>query len=292
MTHHPATLSAVQSPSTERRVRAFVEEIEPLLPARAARLLANVLVHETAAAPERILDLGGGTGDLARELLAHWDHAALELLEFLPAIGELARARFAKLGLADRTTVHTASPTGFAPAGGNATLDLVVANLVPEELASPPELLSEAARLLRPGGRVAATFLGRGSWTEFTDVFRETLRDLGRPEAVAALDREEQGRPAPETLTAWAAKANLTNVRVDKQRFTLLFRSAREFFYAPLVEGGPLPGWKGVAGQGEHLQDAFFFTKEALETYFATAAPKGVLPMTVVICCLRADKPQ
>ena len=48
----------------------------------------------------------------------------------------------------------------------------------------------------------------------------------------------------------------------------ILFKTAREFFFSPLVELGPLSGWKRLAGAGDDMQDAFFFTKEAIDHYF------------------------
>jgi hypothetical protein len=43
---------------------------------------------------------------------------------------------------------------------------------------------------------------------------------------------------------------------------------SREFLFAPLVELGPLSNWKRIAGGGDDMQDAFFFTKEAIDHYF------------------------
>ena len=51
MTPPPMTLPSGPLARAERRVRAFVDEIEPLLPSRAARLLTNALVHETGTPP-------------------------------------------------------------------------------------------------------------------------------------------------------------------------------------------------------------------------------------------------
>jgi hypothetical protein len=69
-------------------------------------------------------------------------------------------------------------------------------------------------------------------------------------------------------LARWLEQAGFTDVRVEVDRWEVLFRSAREFFFAPLVEMGPLPRWKQLSGRGDEMQDAFFFTKEAIDTYF------------------------
>jgi hypothetical protein len=52
----------------------------------------------------------------------------------------------------------------------------------------------------------------------------------------------------------------------------MLFRSSREFFFAPIIEYGPLPAWKAVAGQGQEMQDVFWYIKEAIDAYFGGRA--------------------
>ena len=65
-------------------------------------------------------------------------------------------------------------------------------------------------------------------------------------------------------------------------------QSAREFFYAPIIELGPLPTWKQIAGgRGDEMQDVFFFVKEAIETYFSGT----VFPITMVIGCVAGTRP-
>jgi hypothetical protein len=36
-----------------------------------------------------------------------------------------------------------------------------------------------------------------------------------------------------------------------------------------MIEHGPLPRWKELAGKGEAMQDVFFALKEAIDMYFA-----------------------
>ena len=69
-------------------------------------------------------------------------------------------------------------------------------------------------------------------------------------------------------MTSWLEQAGLANVGVEVERWEILFKSSREFLFAPLVELGPLPQWKRLAGGGDDMQDAFFFTKEAIDAYF------------------------
>ena len=82
---------------------------------------------------------------------------------------------------------------------------------------------------------------------------------------IAIIDDDEAMQ---DSLRDLMEAAGLVDVTIDVDRWELLFRSAREFFFAPLVELGPLPAWKRLTGGGDAMQDAFFFTKEAIDTYF------------------------
>jgi len=55
---------------------------------------------------------------------------------------------------------------------------------------------------------------------------------------------------------------------VEIEEFTLLFKSSREFFFAPVIEYGPLAEWKEIAGSGQEMQDVFWYIKEAIDAYF------------------------
>ena len=55
---------------------------------------------------------------------------------------------------------------------------------------------------------------------------------------------------------------------------------------APLIELGPLSRWKQVAGRGDEMQDVFFFTKEAIDAYFAG----GIFSVTVVAAAVKGWK--
>src|ERR1044071_3938480 len=55
---------------------------------------------------------------------------------------------------------------------------------------------------------------------------------------------------------------------IEAEEFTLLFKSSREFFFAPVIEYGPLSEWKDIAGSGQEMQDVFWYIKEAIDAYF------------------------
>jgi hypothetical protein len=61
-------------------------------------------------------------------------------------------------------------------------------------------------------------------------------------------------------------------VAVETTHWELVFRTAREFFYAPVIEFGPLARWKTIAGKGPEMQDIFLAVKEGIDTYFSGRA--------------------
>jgi len=52
----------------------------------------------------------------------------------------------------------------------------------------------------------------------------------------------------------------------------MLFKSSREFFFAPVIEFGLLSEWKRLAGKGQEMQDVFWYIKEAIDAYYAGRA--------------------
>jgi SAM-dependent methyltransferase len=166
--------------------------------------------------------------------------------------------------------------------------DLALSNLAIGDTSDPPAAIADLARCLKPGGRLILTLPLRGSWAEFLDLYGEVLTEQGKRDGLAALQTYKARLPDPEAAALWLEAAGLENVAVETTRFELLFKSAREFFFAPAIELGPLPTWKQIAGgRGDEMQDVFFFVKEAIETYFSGM----VFPLTMVIGCLQGTKP-
>jgi hypothetical protein len=131
-----------------------------------------------------------------------------------------------------------------------------------------------------------ATLPLAGTWGEFYDIYREVLVKHDKHESLTRLDEHLARYPQAEDLERWAAQAGLEDVRVDIEEFSLLFRSSREFFFAPVIEFGPLPVWKALAGKGQELQDVFWYIKQSIDAYFGDRA----FSITVKAGCLRGRK--
>src|SRR5262249_42507949 len=126
--------------------------------------------------------------------------------------------------------------------------DLVVSNAGLNEFDEPEQAVREFARVAKAGGRVAVSLPLAGTYGEFYDRDREVLSKLDQQEAIDRLDAHLTKYPPLEQVEAWFEDAGLVDLKAEWDTFTLLFKSSREFFFAPVIEYGPLSAWKTIAG--------------------------------------------
>jgi len=278
----PAAATARALEKQERLARVYDAEVWPVFAQKFGAMLLGVLDPRPGA---RVVEVGCATGGLTLELARRFDAAArIVAVDEAPFVAHARHKLEGETG-ARRVTfeVGPAAPLALP----DASADVVVSNLGAAAFADPARVVRELARVLAPGGQAVITVPLRGSWTEFLDIYRDVLLDNGTPESAAALDQYVASLPDGAMATAWLTSAGLVDVELTVERWEILFKSAREFFFAPLVELGPLSRWKRIAGRGEDMQDVFFFTKEAIDTYFKGTA----FPVTIVGAALRGRKP-
>jgi ubiquinone/menaquinone biosynthesis C-methylase UbiE/DNA-binding transcriptional ArsR family regulator len=163
-----------------RRQGADWDEMRALdLPAQAVEAALQALVPEAGAG--RLLDIGTGTGRVL-ELLAPRVTQAVGV-DASKAMLALARSRLARAGLT-HCSVRLADMYRLQLVEGS--FDLAVMQMVLHYAEDPPGVLAEAARVLRPGGRLIVIDLaqhGRDDlvtklahrWPGFTDAAMRTL---------------------------------------------------------------------------------------------------------------------
>ena len=95
---------------------------------------------------------------------------------------------------------------------------------------------------------------------------------LGKDDVAAALLAYAKSFPEPEALAKLLESSGFAKVEVETTHWELVFRTGREFFYAPVIERGPLGHWKAIAGKGPEMQDIFLAVKQAIDTYFGGSA--------------------
>jgi ArsR family transcriptional regulator len=187
-----------------RRKGADWDEMRALdLPAVAVEQALLALLPEAGIG--RLLDIGSGTGRML-ELLAPRVTTALGI-DASRAMLALARTRLAKPGLS-HCAVRLADMYRLPLA--DAGYDLVLLNMVLHHAEDPPGALAEAARVLKPGGRLvvvdlaahdpAATLHHAFRWPGFADArMAGLMREAGLEPAAAVIV------PGPLETRLWPA---------------------------------------------------------------------------------------
>ena len=253
--------------SPEKQVRLAKVYDEEIAPAYASRFATMLLRRVQPVPGARVVEIGCATGQLTRELARRFDDKSrITGFDEAEAFINEARARMEGVeGLRAPITLRVGPPAAL-PAD-DASADLAVSNLA-AAANDPGAAIEEMARVVAPGGTAVLTAPLRGTWQEFLDLFRVVLRESGKLDRLALIDRYVASLPDAARVGSWLEQAGLDDVGVDVERWEILFKTSREFLFAPLIELGPLPEWKRLAGAGDDMQDAFFFTKEAIDHYF------------------------
>jgi ubiquinone/menaquinone biosynthesis C-methylase UbiE len=268
----------------EKLARVYEEDVYPLY----GQKLADLLTRNLALRPHaHVLQIGCGLGTTTTELLHQTDpDSRLIAVENTQQLIERARANVAAEYLGRRVFFRAHDLEGRLPFAQDG-FDHVVANVSLAEPASVAPLIAELVRVTKPGGELRIATPLAGTWREFLDVYSDVLVRLRRAESAAALADYAKSFPEPEALARQLEAAGAGQVAVETTHWELVFRTGREFFYAPVIEQGPLPRWKSIAGKGSEMQDVFLAVKEAIDTYFAGSA----FGVSVVAGLFTATKP-
>jgi len=271
----------------EKLARIYDDEILPVWTSRFGRMLLRGLEPKEKA---QILDVACGTGFPATEILRRMDEGSrLIAIDGASPLLDVARRKVKEMsdeGLKANVFFRSESATpklSFA----DDVYDLVVCNLGLAEMPDPEAAIADFARVTKPGGELRCTLPLEGTFQEFYDIFREVLIKHDKHDALNRLNQHLAIYPTPEDCAQWLANAGLVDTRVEVEEFSLLFKSSREFFFAPVIESGPLATWKATAGRGQEMQDVFWYIKEAIDAYFGGRA----FQITVQAGCLIGTVP-
>jgi ubiquinone/menaquinone biosynthesis C-methylase UbiE len=131
--------------------------------------------------PERVLDVGCGTGEMS-ERIARDLGAQVTALDSSPRMVHLTRERGIDAQVGDVQAL----------AFEDASFDCVVAGWVLYHVLDRPRAIAECARVLRPGGRLAAATLASNNLAELWELLGA---DLERDISFAAENGQEQLEP-------------------------------------------------------------------------------------------------
>ncbi len=251
----------------EKLARIYDREILPIWAERFGRMLLRDLELPQKG---QVLDVACGTGYPAIELVRKMGESCrLIAIDASSAMLDVARKKIAETG---RKGVFFRTESAHPKLSfADDVYDIVVSNLGLSEMSDPDAALADLARVTRPNGEVRCTLPLAGTFEEFYDIYQEVLVKHDKHETLERLAEHRAKYPTAEDCESWMRLAGLRG-SVEIEEFTLLFKSSREFFFAPIIEFGPLPTWKKIAGKGQELQDVFWYIKEAIDAYFGDRA--------------------
>jgi len=222
--------------------------------------------------PQRIIDLGCGTGDLSRRLARMYPQATVFGFDF--ALAPLAEVSGRRLfGRRPRPAAADAQQLPLA----DASVDIVVANLLVEWLDDSAALFREIRRVLRPEGVVMYATLGPDTLTELREAWAAVdssshihdfadMHDIG--DAMLAAGLRDPVMDVDRVCWRYSALAGLAreiralggaNLRSDRRRGLLTPRSLRRLddAYSERAEDGQLLAtWEIVYGHAWGAQTA------------------------------------
>lgn len=142
------------------------------------------------ARPQRILDLGAGTGLGSAELAHRYPAAEVVALDLAPPMLRAARRHAGLLGRRFRRVAGDALQLPFA----DGAFDLLHSNLCIQWIADPAPLFTELLRVLRPGGLVLLSSLGPDTLRELRAAW--AAADGTHPHVSRFLDMHDLGDAA------------------------------------------------------------------------------------------------
>ncbi len=146
---------------------------------------------------ERALDLGCGTGELARQVARHYPHLEVLATDFTAAM--VVRAAEATRGRRERPRLDFGRATALRLPFADGAFDLVTNAFVLRNLASLPVALAEMRRVLRPGGALLMLEITEPTGPTFGRLFHAYF-DRVIPWLGAAVKSAGPYRYLPESL--------------------------------------------------------------------------------------------
>ena len=187
---------------------AFAPEYEGWAGGLHGKVADRLAAAAEPSASARVLDVGTGTGLVADRIAAavssRGQVIGIDLSEAMLAVARAEAPRRASfVGMAAEALVFR-----------DATFHLVTMGDVLTYLEDPPRALAEAARVLRPRGRLALSVPRRSLATEAQDVFFAVLEDFLRRHPLRLVRRgdERASLGEPEVLADLLADFGFTDV--------------------------------------------------------------------------------
>ena len=242
---------------------------------RYGRPLARGLIEFAGVVPgQRALDVGCGTGQLTAELAGAVGGESVAAVDVTEPVLSVCRGR---VPTAD-VRAASAEALPFGGGGFDAALAQLVVNLVDD----PPRVVREMARVVRPGGVVAACF-----WDDEEMPLLRSLWDAVRavaPEALVGANEQAQvGLADVEVLRDWWTAAELRDVALGDLEVSADYEGFDDL-WAPFEAG------VGYSGQTYMSLDPGQRAAVRAESHRRLGSPDGAFRLTARARTVRGVK--
>lgn len=242
------------------------------------RLAQPLLDFAGFPAEGRLLDVGCGTGSLARAMATRWPGRPVVGVDIAPPYVAFARAQPAPADIAFEVADVAALPYADASFAGAAAQ--LVLNFVP----APAAALDEMKRVTAPGGRVAAAVWDFRGGLVYQRMFWDTAAGID-PAAATARDRLFSGALAlPDGLPDLFASAGLA--QVERTSITIRMDYADFDDYWRPLGGGQGPVGTYLAGVAPDVRARI---ERAVAVAYRSGSPDGPRSLTATAWAVRGQ---
>jgi SAM-dependent methyltransferase len=191
-----------------------------------------------------------------------------------------------KLRIYELPNVSLVEADGAQQPFADETFELIVSNLGLNNWSHPQAVLAECFRVAKSDASIVLTTNVAGHYHEFYDLFRETLREVDRPEYLERLNAQEAHRGTRESLCALLRQAGWSPVKVIEDGFQMRFLDGSALLNHSLTKIGFLDGWRSVV-EADDEERVFESIERKLND---KASVEGELRMSVPMLYLEAVK--
>ncbi len=260
-------------------------ELYDELPLWSAPFGLMLLEHVAMRPGMTILDVGAGTGFLTIELAQRCGSEAVVIAvdPWEAAMRRLVR-KVEHLGLLNVRTLVQDAATIDLP---DDSVDLIVSNLGINNFDHAEAVLRTCFRVAKPGAGLALTTNLVGHMSEFYDVYRGVLVELGFAGRLDALDAHIQRRATVNSVRTLLEGAGFQFVDAETRSFRERFVDGSALLRHYFIRLGFVPGWKSIAPEGA-VEQTFAALEHRLNHL---AAQRGELSLTIPAAYIAARKP-
>ena len=168
----------------------------------------------------------------------------------------------------------------------NRHFDLITSNLGINNFERPAKVVSECHRVLKQNGSFCMTTNLTGTFTEFYEVYRETLHELGFEKYLAPFTEHVNHRGTEVSVTELLDKHDFKIKNIVRSTYNMRFLNGSAFLNHSLIIMVFLGSWKNMFDERD--KQIFFETFEKNLNAFSKI--KGELKLTIPMLYLECVK--